>query len=86
MEFEKNKLISDVLEIFRSFSERKYTAQQITDLLRLHGTTAYNRVLKALAILEGENKITVNNNNQFKLAPINQTVTGSFRANDRGFG
>ena len=86
MEFEKNKLISDVLEIFRHYPDRRYTAQQITDLLRLHGKTAYNRILKALAILEGENKITVNNNNQFKLAPINQTVTGTFRANDRGFG
>ncbi|MFC0290577.1 ribonuclease R [Bombilactobacillus bombi] len=86
MEFEKNKLISDVLEVFRQYPERKYTAQQITDFLRLHGTTAYNRVLKALAVLEGEDKIAVNNNNQFKLAPINQTVTGNFRANDRGFG
>lgn len=86
MTVEKNKLISDVLEVFRHYPERKYTAQQIIDILRLHGTSAYNRVLKALAVLEGEDKITANTNNQFKLTPIDQTVEGEFRANDRGFG
>lgn len=86
MVVEKNKFISDILEIFRRYPEKKYTAQQINDILRLHGTPAYNRVLKALAILEGEDKIYVNNRNQFKLTPVNQTITGNFRANDKGFG
>lgn len=86
MVVEKNKFISDILEIFRHYPEKKYTAQQINDILRLHGTPAYNRVLKALAILEGEDKIYVNNRNQFKLTPVNQTITGNFRANDKGFG
>ena len=86
MVVEKNKFISDILEIFRRYPEKKYTAQQINDILRLHGTPAYNRVLKTLAILEGEDKIYVNNRNQFKLTPVNQTITGNFRANDKGFG
>lgn len=86
MVVEKNKFISDILEIFRRYPEKKYAAQQINDVLRLHGTPAYNRVLKALAILEGEDKIYVNNRNQFKLTPVNQTITGNFRANDKGFG
>lgn len=86
MVVEKNKFISDILEFFRRYPEKKYTAQQINDILRLHGTPAYNRVLKALAILEGEDKIYVNNRNQFKLTPVNQTITGNFRANDKGFG
>ncbi|WP_407647503.1 ribonuclease R [Bombilactobacillus apium] len=83
---EKNKLISDVLEIFRREPEQKFTAQQISDQLRLHGTPAYNRILKALAVLEGENKITIHDQNKFKLTIVNQLVTGNFRANDKGFG
>ncbi|UQS83413.1 ribonuclease R [Bombilactobacillus thymidiniphilus] len=87
MTLEKNKFIADILEIFRNYPERKYTTQQINDILHLSGTNKYNDVLKALAVLEGEKKIiATSNNNQFKLAPINQTVIGNFRANDRGFG
>lgn len=86
MALEKNKLISDVLEVFRNYPDRKYTAQDIVDLLRLHGSESYNHVLKALAVLEGENKITAHDHNQFKMTPIDQKVSGTFRANDRGFG
>lgn len=81
-----DKLISETLEIFRSFPDRKYDPQQINDLLRLHGSQAFKNVVKSLAILEGEGKINVNTNGKFKLASSDKIVSGSFRANEKGFG
>lgn len=81
-----DKLISETLEIFRSNPEKKYEPQQINDILRMHGSQAFKRIVKSLAILEGEGKINVNSNGRFKLAPVDQIVEGEFRANEKGFG
>ncbi|UQS81660.1 ribonuclease R [Bombilactobacillus folatiphilus] len=86
MTLEKNKLISDVLEIFRNYPDRKYTAQEVVERLRIHDSAAHTEVLKALAVLEGENKITAHDHNQFQMTTVDQVVVGNFRANDRGFG
>lgn len=79
-------LIAEVLEIFRANPHRKYTVQDITNELRMRGATAFKRVVKVLATLEGESLIKVNNNGRFRLAPTSKKVTGRFSANDRGFG
>lgn len=81
-----DKLISDTLEVFRNNPDKKYDPEQINDILRMNGSQAFKKIVKSLAILEGEGKINVNSNGRFKLAPPDQIVTGEFRANEKGFG
>ncbi|WP_125707350.1 ribonuclease R [Companilactobacillus zhongbaensis] len=82
----ENKLISDILEFFRSNPDRRYTSEQVEDSLRMHGSSAFKRVVKALAVLEGEGKITLTNKDEFKMATQTQVLEGVFKANEKGFG
>jgi len=81
-----NKLIADILEVFRSNPERRYKSEQIEDVLRMHGASAFKRVVQALAVLEGESKITLTNKDEFKMASPETVVEGIFKGNDKGFG
>jgi len=81
-----NKLIADILEVFRSNPERRYKSEQIEDVLRMHGASAFKRVVQALAVLEGESKITLTNKDEFKMATPETVVEGVFKGNDKGFG
>lgn len=81
-----NKLIADILEVFRSNPERRYKSEQIEDVLRMHGASAFKRVVQALAVLEGESKITLTNKDEFKMATPETVVEGTFKGNDKGFG
>ena len=82
----ENKLIADILEVFRSNPDRRYKSEQIEDILRMHGASAFKRVVKALAVLEGESKISLTNKDEFKMAAPETTVEGEFKGNDKGFG
>ncbi|WP_201307323.1 ribonuclease R [Companilactobacillus farciminis] len=81
-----NKLIADILEVFRSNPDRRYKSEQIEDILRMHGASAFKRVVKSLAVLEGESKITLTNKDEFKMATPETVVEGTFKGNDKGFG
>ncbi|GEO78147.1 exoribonuclease R, RNase II family exoribonuclease [Companilactobacillus mindensis DSM 14500] len=81
-----NKLIADILEVFRNSPDRRYKSEQIEDILRMHGASAFKRVVQALAVLEGESKITLTNKNEFKMASPETVVEGVFKGNDKGFG
>lgn len=82
----ENKLISDILEFFRSNPDRRFTSEQIEDVLRMHGASAFKRVVRALAVLEGEGKITLTNKDEFKMTQQTQILEGTFKANEKGFG
>ncbi|WP_338216340.1 ribonuclease R [Companilactobacillus muriivasis] len=81
-----NKLIADILEVFRSNPDRRYKSEQIEDVLRMHGASAFKRVVQAIAVLEGESKITLTNKDEFKMAAPETVVEGTFKGNDKGFG
>ncbi|HJE15036.1 MAG TPA: ribonuclease R [Lapidilactobacillus dextrinicus] len=83
---QKDYLTAEVLEIFRHNPERKYDVQDINDIMKLKGATAFKRLVKVLATLEGENLITINNGGRYKLTPTTEEVVGRFAANDKGFG
>ncbi|MFD1465426.1 ribonuclease R [Lapidilactobacillus mulanensis] len=83
---EQDYLTAEVLEIFRQNPERKYGVQDINDILKLKGATAFKRLVKILATLEGEGSVTVNEGGRFKLTPTSEEVIGKFSANDKGFG
>jgi len=82
----EDKLIADILEVFRSNPDRRYKSEQIEDMLRMNGASAFKRVVKALAVLEGESKITLTNKDEFKMASPETVVEGEFKGNDKGFG
>jgi hypothetical protein len=75
----ENKLIADILEVFRSNPDRRYKSEQIEDILRMHGASAFKRVVKALAVLEGESKISLTNKDEFKMASPETVVEGTFK-------
>jgi len=81
-----NKLIADILDVFRSNPDRRYKAEQIEDILRMHGASSFKRVVQALAVLEGESKISLTNKDEFKMASPETVVEGEFKGNDKGFG
>lgn len=83
---QEDYLTAEVLEIFRHNPERKYDVQDINDIMKLKGATAFKRLVKVLATLEAENLITINNGGRYKLTPATQEVIGKFSANDKGFG
>ncbi|MFC6323001.1 ribonuclease R [Companilactobacillus baiquanensis] len=82
----EEKLIADILEFFRSNPDRRYTSEKIEDALRLHGSSAFKRVVKSLAVLEGEGKITLTNKDEFKMTQQDKVLEGTFKGNDKGFG
>ncbi|KRK63796.1 exoribonuclease R, RNase II family exoribonuclease [Companilactobacillus tucceti DSM 20183] len=82
----EEKLIADILEFFRSNPDKRYTSEKIEDALRLHGSSAFKRVVKSLAVLEGEGKITLTNKDEFKMTQQDKVLEGTFKGNDKGFG
>ncbi|MFD1418034.1 ribonuclease R [Companilactobacillus keshanensis] len=82
----EEKLIADILEFFRSNPDKRYTSEKIEDALRLHGASAFKRVVKSLAVLEGEGKITLTNKDEFKMTQQDKVLEGTFKGNDKGFG
>ncbi|WP_125587659.1 ribonuclease R [Companilactobacillus jidongensis] len=82
----EDKLIADILEFFRNNPERRFNSEQIENSLRMNGASAFKRVVKALAVLEGEGKITLTNKEEFKMTQPDKVLEGTFKGNDKGFG
>ncbi|QBO35502.1 ribonuclease R [Periweissella cryptocerci] len=64
---------------------QSFSAQVLTDGLRLDDANAFTKVVQALAQLERDHKVTVNEAGEFQFAPEN-VVIGIFHGNDKGFG
>lgn len=80
------RLQSEVLEVFQNHPNQKYTVQEVNDQIGLKGANAFKKVVKCIAQLEGAGRIQISNKGKFKLSEEKQTITGTFRANERGFG
>lgn len=64
---------------------QSFSAQILTDGLRLDDAQAFTKVVQALAQLERDGKVTVNEAGEFSYAPENQKI-GVFHGNEKGFG
>ncbi|MCD2256877.1 ribonuclease R [Agrilactobacillus fermenti] len=80
------RLQTDILEIFQGQPDRKFTVQEINDQIGFKGASAFKRVVKSIAQLEGEGRIQISSKGKFKLAEQKKIISGIFHANERGFG
>ncbi|MFD1672549.1 ribonuclease R [Agrilactobacillus yilanensis] len=83
---QSERLQSEVLEVFQNHPDQKFTVQEVNDQIGLKGANAFKKVVKSIAQLEGEGRIQISNKGKFKLSDQKQIVTGTFRANEKGFG
>ncbi|MCP0886334.1 ribonuclease R [Ligilactobacillus sp. WILCCON 0076] len=86
MENEKIKQL-----LFKHFEEEaksEFTVQQLVEYLHMTETGQFKFVVKAIAELEHEKKITLNQSGAFTLARRKEepSYEGIFHSNDRGFG
>lgn len=85
---EKEQLKADLMARFMASATDEFTVQQLVDELQMTKAGQFKFVVKALADLEHEHKITLNQNGAFTLAEdkTKPKFEGVFHANDRGFG
>ncbi|WEV39021.1 ribonuclease R [Lactobacillus sp. ESL0680] len=83
---QNEKILANVLEIFRHNPKKQYQVEQIDRMLRRDRLGSFSDIVKALSFLEQEKKIITDGNGHYQLAEENTIVEGSFRANDKGFG
>lgn len=83
---ENEKILANVLEIFRHNPKKQYQVEQIERMLRRDRLGNFSDLVKALAFLEREKKIITDGNGHYQLAQENIVVEGTFKANSKGFG
>lgn len=85
---EKEKLKADLMSRFKQNASGEYTVQELVDDLNMNKSGQFKFVVQALADLEHERKIVLNQNGAFTLAEDKSKpkFEGVFHANDRGFG
>lgn len=81
-----SKLEQDILKYLREQGDRSYTADDIAKHFNFQGTKNYKRLVKSLAFLERIGEIQLTPQGKFRAFSRTDVVTGTFRANDRGFG
>lgn len=84
----KKELAIKILGYFEEEPNAKYSVQQLVDKLAMTGPGQFKFVVQALAQLEHEQKIKLDDNDLFSLIQVQQLphFTGVFHASDRGFG
>lgn len=83
---QNEKILANVLEIFRHNPKKQYQVEQIERLLRRDRLGGFSDIVKALSFLEQEKKIITDGHGHYQLAQENTIVEGTFKANSKGFG
>lgn len=67
--------------------DRSFTLDELAKVLDVSGMKQYKKIAKAVAFLEHVGKIEMTQSHKFKAVPqMTNTITGTFRANSKGFG
>lgn len=77
---------NELLAYLEENSTKSYSVKQLSEALGYDDSASFKQFVKAVAILEENEKIAMNRNGQFRMKTNRQTVTGKFRSNERGFG
>lgn len=85
---DREKIKASLLNILKNSPDQEFTVQELADDLMMKRSEQFKQVVQALAQLEQEKKITLNQNGAFTLARDESmpTVVGEFHATERGFG
>ncbi|WP_446002196.1 ribonuclease R [Weissella viridescens] len=82
----ENNLQDQLYGFLKANPSQAFPAQTLVDGLHLPGDNAFTKVVQALAALERDEKIKVNDDGAFQYNAEKEGVIGEFRANERGFG
>lgn len=85
---EKEKIIEKLLARFKECPSQEFTVRELAEGLKMNDSVSFKFVVQAIAQMEHDKQITLNQNGAFTLAQDNSLpkFTGIFHANDRGFG
>ncbi|MBM7618003.1 ribonuclease R [Weissella uvarum] len=82
----ENNLQSQLYGFLKANPSQAFSAQTLADGLHLPGDNAFTKVVQALAALERDEKVRVNDQGEFQYNAQKEGSIGEFRANERGFG
>ncbi|WLS85229.1 ribonuclease R [Lactobacillus apis] len=83
---QNEKILANVLEIFRRNPKKQYQVEQIDRMLKRDRLGNFSDIVKALSFLEQEKKLITDGNGHYQLAQENTIVDGTFKSNSKGFG
>ena len=85
---EKEKIKESLINYFEAEPEKKFTVQELADKLEMNKAGQFNFVVQAVAQLEHDKVIALNDEGLFSAVKHESAskFTGIFHANDRGFG
>ncbi|KRL02991.1 ribonuclease R [Liquorilactobacillus capillatus] len=85
---EKNKIKDSLLETLKGTPDQAFTVQELAESIRMTDAGKFKFVVQALAQLEHDKVITLNQNGTFTIAKDDSlpVLTGIFHANDHGYG
>ncbi|RMC46027.1 ribonuclease R [Lactobacillus sp. ESL0230] len=83
---QNDKILANVLEIFRHNPKKQYQVEQIDRMLRRDHLGNFSDIVKALSFLEQQKQIITDGNGHYQLTQENIVVEGVFKANSKGFG
>lgn len=83
---QNDKILANVLEIFRHNPKKQYQVEQIDQMLRRDHLGNFSDIVKALSFLEQQKQIITDGNGHYQLTQENIVVEGVFKANSKGFG
>lgn len=83
---EANALQDQLFGFLKANSSQAYSAQSLTDGLRLDDAQAFTKVVQALAALERNRKVLVTETGDFQYNAQAEGIIGTFKSNDKGFG
>lgn len=75
-----------LLEFFEDRGQEFIKVKDLAGLFKMTSNQAYKRLVKALNFLEQQGRLQINQRGEFQLAVNNNRVTGTYRANQKGFG
>ncbi|WP_278952659.1 ribonuclease R [Lactobacillus apis] len=83
---QNEKILANVLEIFRRNPKKQYQVEQIDRMLKRDRLGNFSDIVKALSFLEQEKKLITDGNGHYQLTQENTMVDGTFKSNSKGFG
>lgn len=81
-----SKFEQKILAFLKENEERSFSVNDLSSVLNYEGTKNYKKLVKALAFLERVSEIQLLPNGKFRVISREDTVTGTFRSNGKGYG
>ena len=82
----RESLRTILVSFFEEYAPESFYVKEISEHFGMNQSQDFKILVKELAALEEEGILELNRNGKFGLNSLNQTLKGTYRANDKGFG